>query len=58
MPMDASEREITADLISAVRTLATHVMALRLAFNSGLCARFRPGRARLTTPRSKLRSPN
>jgi hypothetical protein len=30
MPMDASEREITADLISAVRILATHVMTLHL----------------------------
>ena len=30
MPMDASEREITADLISAVRTVAAHVMTLHL----------------------------
>jgi len=30
MPMDDSERAITADLISAVRTLAAHVMTLHL----------------------------
>jgi hypothetical protein len=30
MPLDASEREITADLISAVRTVAAHVMTLHL----------------------------
>ena len=30
MPMDRSEREIVADLISSVRTLAAHVMTLHL----------------------------
>jgi hypothetical protein len=30
MPMDGSEREIVADLISSVRTLAAHVMTLHL----------------------------
>jgi hypothetical protein len=30
MPMDASEREIIADVISSVRTLAAHVMTLHL----------------------------
>jgi hypothetical protein len=30
MPMDGSEREIVADLISSVGTLAAHVMTLHL----------------------------
>lgn len=30
MPMDASEREIIADVISAVRTLAAHMLTLHL----------------------------
>jgi hypothetical protein len=30
MSMDASEREIVTDLISAIRTLAAHVMTLHL----------------------------
>jgi hypothetical protein len=30
MPLDASEREILADLIGAVRTLATQVLTLHL----------------------------
>ena len=30
MPLDASERQVLADLISAVRTLATHLLGLHL----------------------------
>ena len=30
MPMNASERELIADVISSVRTLAAHVMTLHL----------------------------
>jgi hypothetical protein len=54
MPMDASEQEIIADVISSVRTLAAHVMTLHLQL--GLCGRFWPERARLATRRYKLRS--